>query len=82
VDGGGARGLSTLYILKFIMQGLEDAEEPCVPRPLRPCNYFDLIAGTSSGGLIAIMLGVFQMTIQQCIEKWEKLAPDIFPKKT
>lgn len=22
------------------------------------------------------------MTIQQCIEKWEKLAPDIFPKKT
>jgi hypothetical protein len=27
------------------------------------------------------MLGVFRMTIPQCIEEWEKLAPNIFPKK-
>ncbi len=49
-DGGGARGLSTLYTLKFLMQGLEDVQEPSIPGPLRPCDYFDLIAGTSSGG--------------------------------
>jgi hypothetical protein len=28
------------------------------------------------------MLGVLRMTIQQCIEEWETLAPNIFPKKT
>lgn len=28
------------------------------------------------------MLGVFRMTIHECIDEWETLAPAIFPKKT
>lgn len=27
----------------------------------RPCDYFDLIGGTNSGGLLAIMLGRLRM---------------------
>jgi patatin-like phospholipase/acyl hydrolase len=30
----------------------------------RPCDYFDLIGGTSTGGLIAIMLGRLGMVCQ------------------
>jgi patatin-like phospholipase/acyl hydrolase len=55
LDGGGVRGLSSLLMLREIMEEIErktDAEE--TPRP---CEYFDLIGGTSTGGLIAIMLG-------------------------
>jgi patatin-like phospholipase/acyl hydrolase len=48
LDGGGVRGLSTLYILKSIMDRLnrERNEDP----PLKPCEVFDLIGGTSTGG--------------------------------
>ena len=67
LDGGGVRGISTLYILKEIMRQIardHDAENPQHPKisPL-PCDYFDLICGTSTGGLIALMLGRLRMVI-------------------
>jgi len=59
LDGGGVRGLSSLLILREIMEDIEQrtgaSETP------RPCDYFDLIGGTSTGGLIAIMLGLLGM---------------------
>lgn len=59
LDGGGVRGLSSLLVLRQIMEEIQrqtDAQE--TPRP---CDYFDLIGGTSTGGLIAIMLGRLRM---------------------
>lgn len=43
-----------------------------------PCHYFDYIGGTSTGGLIAIMLGRLRMSVQDCVKEYEKLAGDIF----
>ena len=43
-DGGGVRGLSSLYILQKLMQRINPESPP------RPCDYFDLICGTSTGG--------------------------------
>ncbi|KIX04444.1 uncharacterized protein Z518_05312 [Rhinocladiella mackenziei CBS 650.93] len=37
-----------------------------------PCHYFDYIGGTSTGGLIAIMLGMLGMSVDECIDKFEK----------
>ncbi len=37
-----------------------------------PCHYFDYIAGTSVGGLIAIMLGVFGKSVDDCIAEFHR----------
>ena len=58
LDGGGVRGLSSLLILKEIMEEVARKTGEVEPRP---CEYFDLIGGTSTGGLIAIMLGLLGM---------------------
>jgi patatin-like phospholipase/acyl hydrolase len=59
IDGGGVRGLSTLLILREIMEEIgrrNDTEDT----PL-PCQYFEMIGGTSTGGWVAIMLGRLRM---------------------
>ena len=50
IDGGGVRGLSSLLILKRIMYVLDQKVDRAVKRPLLPCDYFDMVAGTSTGG--------------------------------
>ncbi|KAK4154348.1 patatin-like phospholipase-domain-containing protein [Chaetomidium leptoderma] len=37
-----------------------------------PCHYFDYIAGTSVGGLIAIMLGMFGKGVDDCINEFHR----------
>lgn len=47
-DGGGIRGLSSLLILEHLMERIREAEGLAeVPRP---CDRFDMIGGTSTGG--------------------------------
>lgn len=43
-DGGGIRGLSSLIILKHLMKRVDPQHPP------KPCDYFHLIGGTSTGG--------------------------------
>jgi patatin-like phospholipase/acyl hydrolase len=50
LDGGGVRGLSTLYILQGIMSRLNYTREEAGLGPKKPCEIFDLIGGTSTGG--------------------------------
>ena len=59
LDGGGVRGLSEVLILKFLMKRLKfEAKLSKIPEPWR---HFDLICGTSTGGLLALMLGRLRM---------------------
>ncbi|AEO58836.1 hypothetical protein MYCTH_2306488 [Thermothelomyces thermophilus ATCC 42464] len=37
-----------------------------------PCHYFDYIAGTSVGGLIAIMLGMFGNSVDDCVNEFHR----------
>ncbi|KAK3935444.1 acyl transferase/acyl hydrolase/lysophospholipase [Diplogelasinospora grovesii] len=76
LDGGGVRGLSSLMILKQLMSTVDPDSPP------KPCDYFDMIGGTSTGGLIAIMLGRLQMTVDQCIAAYTSLSDRVFEKKS
>ncbi|CAG8001826.1 unnamed protein product [Penicillium nalgiovense] len=79
LDGGGVRGLSTLYILKGLMDRLNQTR-PDGSLAKKPCEVFDLIGGTSTGGLIAIMLGRLEMDVDECIMAYVKLMKMIFDK--
>ncbi|CAO1601297.1 hypothetical protein XANCAGTX0491_004964 [Xanthoria calcicola] len=52
LDGGGVRGLSSLYILDQIMHSVNSKAKN--DPPLKPCEYFDMIGGTSTGGYHAV----------------------------
>ncbi|RAO73453.1 uncharacterized protein BHQ10_009465 [Talaromyces amestolkiae] len=80
LDGGGVRGLSTLFVLKSIMDEVNEIREPGSPR-LKPCDLFDLIGGTSTGGIIAIMLGRLEMDVDECIKAYVKLMERVFKDK-
>ncbi|CAI6341293.1 unnamed protein product [Periconia digitata] len=74
LDGGGVKGLSSLVMLKQVMELIDPEDTP------KPCEYFDMIGGTSTGGLIAIMLGRLEMGIDECIAKFKELSLKAFTK--
>jgi patatin-like phospholipase/acyl hydrolase len=49
-DGGGIRGLSSLYILRSIMERVNKERKKESKDDIKPCDVFDLICGTSTGG--------------------------------
>ncbi|KAK5260285.1 hypothetical protein LTR40_004452 [Exophiala xenobiotica] len=126
-DGGGIRGLSSLFILRELMVQIQNIEKGDTTEPAEhsfcpmdyraprvntepvvngdgrrntqravpadeqlepdrsgpeykylPCHYFDFIAGTSTGGLIAMMLGRLRMTVGHCIEEYIMLGAKVF----
>ncbi|KAM3214704.1 hypothetical protein ACQJBY_066941 [Aegilops geniculata] len=52
IDGGGVRGIIPGTILAFLEQKLQELDGP----DARVADYFDVVAGTSTGGLVAAML--------------------------
>ncbi|KAF1350209.1 acyl transferase/acyl hydrolase/lysophospholipase [Delphinella strobiligena] len=78
LEGGGVRGLSELLILGQLMPLVKDERDPPDDTLDRPCKVFDVICGTSTGGLIAILLGCLKLTVKQAIEEYESLAEEVF----
>lgn len=68
MDGGGMKGLATVQMLKQIEQGTGK----------RIHEMFDLICGTSTGGMLAMALGIKQMSLDQCEEIYTKLGECFF----
>lgn len=82
LDGGGVRGLSTLLIIKAMMAKVNAERNKDGQPRVKPCELFDLIGGTSTGGIIAIMLGRLEMDVDECIEAYTTMFETIFGKKS
>ncbi|KAL2884914.1 putative acyl transferase acyl hydrolase lysophospholipase [Ceratocystis lukuohia] len=81
LDDGGVCGLSGLLILENIMENIREAQD--LPEVPKPCDSFDLIGGTGTGGIIAIMLGRLRMPIGDCIKTYKEIAKEAFaPSRT
>ncbi|KAF7651219.1 hypothetical protein LDENG_00113950 [Lucifuga dentata] len=74
IDGGGTsfrlccRGLLALQIL-YKLQNLTGK---------RIHQLFDYICGVSTGAILAFMLGIFQIPLEECEEMYRKLGSDVF----
>eukprot|EP00198_Chlamydomonas_reinhardtii_P013397 XP_001702734.1 predicted protein [Chlamydomonas reinhardtii] len=68
LDGGGMRGLALVQILRHI--------EKRTGRPLH--GLFDLVVGTSTGAIVAVGLGVFHFSLDQCEAIYTGLGHKVF----
>ncbi|KAJ9220522.1 hypothetical protein DTO169C6_7150 [Paecilomyces variotii] len=81
LDGGGVRGYSMLILLQELMYRTYVECEGKAPRRdeiPKPCEHFDLIAGTGTGGLIALMLGRLRLDIETCKEVYVRMTKMVF----
>ncbi|CAE6478298.1 unnamed protein product [Rhizoctonia solani] len=78
-DGGGVPGLSSLIILYELMKRVQaQLDLPEVPKP---CEMFDIIAGTGTGGLNAILLGRLGLPVEDAIEIYQQIVKDSFSER-
>ena len=57
------------------------AKKALTEEELLPCHYFDFMYGTSTGGLIATILGRLRMTVTEALELYRKVGDDLFGKR-
>ncbi|XP_004677002.1 PREDICTED: calcium-independent phospholipase A2-gamma isoform X2 [Condylura cristata] len=68
IDGGGTRGVVALQTLRKLVE--------LTHKPVH--QLFDYICGVSSGAILAFMLGLFHMSLDQCEELYRKIGSDVF----
>ncbi|KAG0010101.1 hypothetical protein BGZ80_001789 [Entomortierella chlamydospora] len=79
LDGGGVRGIVSLMVLDELMKRIQK-RKGLSETPL-PADYFELAAGTSTGGIIAIMLFRLRMSAEQAIEEYKIISQEVFKPK-
>ncbi|KAH6855719.1 acyl transferase/acyl hydrolase/lysophospholipase [Chaetomium sp. MPI-CAGE-AT-0009] len=74
IDGGGVRGIIELVILERL--------ETLIGLGLPLNHFFDLIVGTSSGGIIALGLGQQSRRVAECIELFRLICSEGLQKRS
>ncbi|CAL9127206.1 unnamed protein product [Musa textilis] len=82
IDGGGVRGLIPGTIISFLESKLQELDGP----DARIADYFDVIAGTSTGGLLTAMITAPNeknrpmFAAKEVIDFYLENSPKIFPQ--
>lgn len=80
LDGGGIRGIISCVILKFIEEQLQVLDS----KDAKIGDYFDLIAGTSTGGILAAIIlfpnenGKAKFSVQEALDLYAEKGDSIF----
>lgn len=81
LDGGGIKGISSLWILKAIMDRVGEIERETkftTSKASRlPVDHFQMAAGTSTGGIIAFMLMRLRMSVDNAIKEYNEIGPKV-----
>lgn len=72
LDGGGAKGFVTIEVLKNIEETTGK----------RIHELFDYICGTSTGAVLACLVGVYKLTLNECESYYKKFVEKIFERNT
>eukprot|EP00887_Chlorella_sp_A99_P000219 scaffold13.g219.t1 len=70
LDGGGMKGIATVRMLRQL--------EARTGR--HPADLFDLIVGTSTGGLLAVAMGLRRMSMDECEDIYKVLGRRVFSR--
>ncbi|CAK9222453.1 unnamed protein product, partial [Sphagnum troendelagicum] len=90
IDGGGVRGVIPAVILKYLENELQELDEKKYG-VIRLADYFDLIVGTSTGGLITAMITTprpprkndrqeLPLSAEEVLKFYKENAARIFPR--
>ena len=71
LDGGGSKGVATISVLKKLVEKLGGGELS---------DHFDMIAGTSTGAIIAFLVGLRRESIMAAERRYSELIGKIFKK--
>jgi len=72
LDGGGMKGMATVCLLRAL--------EERTGRPIH--QMFDLVVGTSTGGLLAVALGLRKFSLDECEAVYKVLGQRVFSRPT
>lgn len=72
LDGGGVRACMQLEILQALQLELGELPLQC---------FFDLMVGTSAGGIVALGLGVEDWRVDDCARKFDNLCAESFKRR-
>ncbi|KAF8245896.1 FabD/lysophospholipase-like protein [Wilcoxina mikolae CBS 423.85] len=86
LNGGGIRGYGSLCIFEKLETKIKEQLDArnlghLYSDHFKPCEYFNLIGGASTGAIIALMLGRLGLTIGECKGAYSELSKLVFGDK-